>query len=116
MPYLRIVFALLLSLALPLYGYAGLAALPCAMASDMNSSAQLTPSAAHQKHACCPAPESTGKSAKTCKAGSQCKAGSPLPALPAATPMPVTTLRILAAHYGVFSYARNVASIWRPPT
>lgn len=112
MRYFRTLILLLLSLALPVYGYAGLAplAVACPMQQEMQAQA-MQMAAADQHEDCCDHMQLSGKACKT-----ECKTGSLALEFPADTPLLPATLTLPAQFIYLSHSGNKLDYIWRPPT
>lgn len=108
--YLRLCLIVLLSLALPLNGVAGLVAAtePCPMqAADMAMMADIVQD-------CCQDMDSPSEPGKPCKAGQECKTASLLQV--AIVKPPVTLSSPIGVSYSSdFLPAHPPSGVWRPP-
>ena len=105
---LRLLLLLLLSLALPLYGAAPSAPVPCTMSHD--SPADELPAAD-----CCNDADLQAATGQACKTGQDCPAGA-LPLMQAAAVAHAPPAdRAPAPHHGPPPPTQAAADIWRPP-
>ena len=122
----RVFLLLLLSLAIPVHGYAVLDVqrAPCPMragmmvaptAAPMSMAGSATP-AAQERRDCCNDPDTVSKTGKLCKAGQECKTGGLAPALLHSAPLlDLACVAIETLPSQPFPQRRRV-SIWRPPS
>ena len=109
----RVFLFLLLSLVIPLQGYA-LVALP-ELYCPMERTA-MTDAGAETAHDGCPDAESAAEPGKLCKSGQPCQSAGPffpvsgLDALPL---NPISTVRF--PHFSDVSFSFDPAAAWRPP-
>ncbi len=119
MKLLRLLFSLVLMLAIPFLGTSAFAmpqTLPCPMQSDMMHSTSMS-----ADHDCCQMDKVTSqessksKSSTTCKPGQECKLGqvfSPLASL-AFQPLPVSA--VVAIYPDTVIRSHDPSGLWRPP-
>lgn len=107
-------FSLLLCLAVPIHGFAAVAALeaPCPMEMSSASNSAEQPGADD----CCNDMETFAKTGKACKSGQECQTGGLwVPNfLALSTALPVQTVAI--APLSQFAPSANPIGFWRPPT
>ncbi|MBN8760227.1 hypothetical protein [Thiobacillus sp. 65-1402] len=111
---LRVFLFLLLSIAVPLQGYAHFAQplVPC----PMGAAAMMALVDADAAHDCCEDAETAAKTGKTCKSGQPCQTGGQhfsvyTSGLLPQEPVPATRFPHIAAD--MFSF--DPAAAWRPP-
>ncbi|MDE2428878.1 MAG: hypothetical protein KGM99_09130 [Burkholderiales bacterium] len=118
MHFLRTLILLLLCLALPVYGYAGLTQMqtPCPMQEEMQGQdGAMSMQVSGQQHDCCDDMAMFVNAGKNCKTGHDCKTGSfvlQMPAVAAGFAEPVwTPPQLIDLPIAGLQRTR----IWRPP-
>jgi len=109
----RILICLLLCLAIPVQGFAGMVlhANACPM---QNATSEAAPEACPMKH-CCNDAETYGKTGKACKTGQQCQAGYQFPNSLPLIQSPIASKSMPIAHVARFVPVFDPSGIWRPP-
>lgn len=110
MRFTRFLLILVLSFALPIHGFAALAAVPCCpLQQDQDAASMQT------GQGCCHQGDPAGHSDTPCKCGQMCKTGKLLQAAVAPSaffppglwqPMPQST---------TLAISRDASGVWRPP-
>ena len=111
----RVLLSLLLSVAIPAFGYAGSKIMTSPCHTDMPGVTQLVGADAAEHADCCHEPEHSGQTGDPCKSGDACHAGHVLQHVAATShPIPVTRSEALQVdepvHLGL-----TAGFVWRPP-
>ncbi|MEN9543694.1 MAG: hypothetical protein RLZZ598_527, partial [Pseudomonadota bacterium] len=113
---MRRLLILLCCLAVPLHGWAGVAAIQpqCLMAPAVMAMQAAAASADAVPADCCNDAAAFVKTGQPCKDGQACHAPAALPALPEAT-LPAAVPATLPVHRAASAPSAPLASLWRPP-
>lgn len=115
---LRILLVVLMSLVIPVNGFAAIPASACPMqaqdsAAPMSADEMTAMSAAMLD--CCPEVDDDLSSAQPCKPGQACSVGWLFFALPASLSVSQPVGRIVLTHYASPLFNGQSATIWHPP-
>ena len=119
---LRLLLVMLMTVVIPINGFAAVPASPCPMQAQDASTAMSTETGSGEAASmnaampdCCLDMDSEIPNAKLCKPGQSCSVGWLFFALPTSFNLPPPIGRIALAHYVSPLFTGQSATIWHPP-